>query len=268
MRSVSPDFLPGAVAATGVTDAVRQDWNAARYRREAGYVSDLGQDVLEWLAPQAGEDILDLGCGDGALSVRIAARGARVTGVDASADMVDACRAKGLDARCCDARALTFEACFDAVFSNAALHWIKPPQAVIDGVGRALKPGGRFVGEFGGFGNIAAIQTALMAVLEKHGLDGRAVNPWYFPTPTAYRGLLEAAGFEVRRIELIPRPTLLPQGLAAWLDLFAQAFLAPAGAAAERVKTEVVRLLQPVLCDEAGVWTADHVRLRFAAFKS
>ena len=155
---------------------------------------------------------------------------------------------------------------FDAVFSNAALHWMPDADAVIAGVQRALKPGGRFVGEFGGHGNVAAIVVALVATLVRRGHDGAAAIPWYFPTAEAYRAKLEHHGFAVDRIELIPRPTPLPTDMAGWLDTFAENFF---GRLEPNEKTEaraeVLALLRPCLCDDDGRWTADYVRLRFAA---
>ena len=106
--------------------------------------------VVEWLNPQAGERILDLGCGDGALTLKLKALGCEVVGVDSSPELVHVAQALGLDARLMDGQNLQFKAEFDAVLTNAALHWMKQPDAVIQGVGQALKPGGRFVGEFGG----------------------------------------------------------------------------------------------------------------------
>ena len=155
------------------------------------------------------------------------------------------------------------------MFSNAALHWMKAdPDAVIIGVARALRPGGRFVGELGGHGNVAAVAVALIAALARRGIDGAARFPWYFPTPAAYRSRLERGGFRVEPIELIPRPTPLATGMAAWLETFADPFLrgmAPSDKAL--VRAEVVEMLRPVLCDENGNWCADYVRLRFAAVK-
>jgi SAM-dependent methyltransferase len=244
-----------------------QDWEAQRYARNARFVADLGQPVVELLAPRAGERILDLGCGDGALTRRLAELGCSVVGVDAGPDMIRAARALGLDARVVDGHALPFEREFDAVFSNAALHWMKrDPQAVIAGVARALRPGGRFVGEMGGQGNVAAITVALLAVLERRGLDGRAVHPWYFPTPAAYRARLERQAFVVETIELLPRLTPLPTGMSGWLETFAEPFfkLLPEADRAS-AKEEAVELLATSLRDEAGAWTADYVRLRFRA---
>ena len=243
-----------------------QDWRAERYRRHAGFVAELGQAVLEWLAPGPGERILDLGCGDGALTARIAAAGATVVGVDAGPDMVAAARARGLDARVADALDLPFEAEFDAVFSNAALHWMRRPDAVIAGVARALKSGGRFVAEMGGHGNVAAITVALILALDRRGLDGAARIPWYFPSAADYGRRLEQAGFTVERIDLIPRPTPLPTDIEGWLETFAENFfkvLAPDQRPS--AMAEVVAALEPCLRDEQGGWTADYVRLRFAA---
>ena len=248
--------------------ATGQRWDPERYARNARFVADLGATLVELLAPRPGEAILDLGCGDGALTEALVARGALVVGVDGSAEQVAAARARGLDARQADGEALDFEAAFDAVFSNAALHWMRKADAVIDGVWRALKPGGRFVAEMGGAGNVAGIRTALLAALERRGIDGQAVDPWYFPSPEDYRRRLEARGFEVESIALIDRPTPLPGAMADWLETFAETFLklVPAEARAA-LAMEVSEALRPSHCDAEGRWTADYVRLRFSARK-
>lgn len=244
-----------------------QHWNPAQYGKNARFVSDLGVPVLELLAPQPGERILDLGCGDGALTIKLSKMGCRVFGVDASAEMVDAAKALGLDAQVQDGQALAFDGEFDAVFSNAALHWMQQPRQVMRGVARALKAGGRFVAEFGGHGNVAAIVGALESALRARGLP--IANPWFFPQPEAYQTMLEAEGFEVQSIELIPRPTLLPGDVKAWLETFAQSFSA-AVPLADRPAfiAEVVQALRPRLCNAKGDWYADYVRLRFAARKA
>ncbi|HKX07204.1 MAG TPA: class I SAM-dependent methyltransferase [Stellaceae bacterium] len=246
---------------------VDQRWDPGRYQENAGFVAVLGAPLFEMLAPKAGERILDLGCGDGALTEKIAAV-ATVVAVDASADQIKAARARGLDAHVVDGTKLAFDAEFDAVFSNAALHWMRDPDAVIAGVWRALRPGGRFVAECGGAGNVELILRALVAALERRGLDGRAAIPWYFPAPEEYRGRLERQGFVVESIAIIPRPTPLPGALGDWLDTFAESFLA-AVPVADRpaVKREVEAELRPTLLNAQGVWITDYVRLRFAARK-
>ncbi len=244
-----------------------QTWNAEDYARQAGYVAELGRPVVDLLQPKEGERILDLGCGDGRLSVALAKTGATILACDSSSDMVARARATGVEALVLDAQNFLFEEEFDAVFSNAALHWMKDSVSVIEGVHRALLPDGRFVAEFGGFGNIAAITAAITAVLNAHGFDGAGLNPWFFPTADAYRKLLENAGFRVKRIDLFSRPTFLPQGMKSWLDMFVQEFFQPVGDLSEKLKGEVVAALHPVLRDDGGYWYADHMRLRFAAFK-
>ncbi len=246
--------------------AAAQHWDPQRYNKNAGFVAELGAPLLDLLQLRAGERVLDLGCGEGALTAKLVDAGAEVVGVDASPDQVAAAKARGLDARVMSGEALTFEAEFDAALSNAALHWMLNPDAVLQGMARALKPGGRFVAEMGGHGNVATILDALIAALEARGLEARSANPWYFPTPEAYQAKLEAAGFSVDSIALIPRPTPLPGAIGGWLETFAEAFLKqvpPAGR--DDLIDEVGERLRPVLCDDKGGWSADYVRLRFAA---
>jgi SAM-dependent methyltransferase len=163
-------------------------------------------------------------------------------------------------------QSLAFDREFDAVFSNAALHWMRPPEAVLVGVSRALKPGGRFVAEMGGHNNTAAVLVALAAVLARRGLDAQRLSPWYFPSAAAYRSKLEGAGFTVTDIDIFPRPTVLASGLDAWLDNFFEDFFAPLPEAdRSAARAEIADLLRPVLVDEIGAWIADYVRLRFRA---
>lgn len=243
----------------------RQTWSAASYDEHARFVSDLAQGVLDWLKPQAGECILDVGCGDGVLTAELAAAGADVVGVDSSENFVATCKARGLDVRLMDGEALTFENEFDAVFSNAALHWMRRPERVIAGVRRALRHKGRFVAEFGGHGNVAAITTALHAVAVRHGKDASLAHPWFFPSVETYRAMLETQGFEVARIALIPRPTPLKTGMAAWLRLFNTPFFTQFGDGFDAAVKEAEDLLKFALCDAQGNWTADYVRLRVEA---
>ncbi len=247
-----------------------QTWNPDQYARNARFVSDLGAPVVELLAPQAGERILDLGCGDGVLTAKLATMGCDVVGVDGSVAQVEAAKKLGVEAYTADGEHLDFENEFDAVFSNAALHWMRRnPDAVIGGVWRALRPGGRFVAEMGGHGCVEAIKTALIEALKRRGVDGQTANPWYFPTVEDYSTRLTNHGFVIHSIALIPRPTPLPGDVTAWLETFAQNFTAtlpPAKRPAYLV--EVRESLRDQLCDADGKWTADYVRLRFLARKS
>jgi SAM-dependent methyltransferase len=245
-----------------------QRWNACGYAENARFVADLGMLVVDLLAPRPGERILDLGCGDGALTEKLAAAGCDVVGADASAELVEAARARGLDVRLINGETLTFDTEFDAVFSNAALHWMRRPDAVIDGVYRALKPGGRFVGEFGGAGNVARIASALEAALERRGYDGKAANPWYFPSAEDYAAKLAEHGFRVHSAELIDRPTPLPTGMAGWLATFAGSFTAHIPVSEHgALLNEVLEEISPHLMKPDGTWYADYVRLRFSADK-
>ena len=251
---------------TETTTTQTQSWDPERYARNARFVAELGAPLVALLAPRAGEQILDLGCGDGALSIELMAAGATVVGVDAGADMVAAAKALGVDAHVGDGQALTFDNAFDAVFSNAALHWMRDADAVVAGVKRALKPGGRFVAEFGGAGNVATVMGALVAALERRGIDGRARSPWYFPTPEAYREKLEAHGFTVASIALIPRPTPLPGDIRDWLETFCESFLGGVPAAERAaLKDEAATALEATNRDADGGWSVDYVRLRVAA---
>lgn len=254
------------MSSTKANSAGAQTWCAEQYAQHASFVPALGAPLIDRLDPKPGERILDLGCGDGTLTAQIAARGATVVGIDASPEMAAAARARGLDARVLNAEALPFDAEFDGVFSNAVLHWITKADAVAQGVARALKPGGRFVGEFGGHTNVAAITVALRAVLPRYGIE--APTDWYYPTPEAYRRRLEAAGLRVEDIALVPRPTPLPTGMTGWLDTFRGTVLrAIPEPQRDQAKSELVELLRPALCDDEGRWTADYVRLRFTARK-
>ena len=243
-----------------------QHWDPAQYAENARFVSDLGMPVVELLSPKLGERILDLGCGDGTLTLKLMAHGCEVVGVDSSREMVAAAKSLGLDAQVMNGLTLSFTNEFDAVFSNAALHWMKQPEEVIARVWRALKSGGRFVGEFGGYGNVAAIVNAMEFSLSSRGAE--VASPWFFPRAEEYRRLLEARGFAVRSIVLIPRPTSLPGNIGGWLETFAQPYTSALPAAEKQgFVSEVVHALRPILCDANGNWHADYVRLRFSAMK-
>lgn len=245
-----------------------QTWNPEEYARNARFVAELGMPVVDLLAPAAGERILDLGCGDGYLTARLAARGCEVVGVDASAAQVEAARRAGVRAEVRAAEALDFEDAFDAVFSNATLHWVRDADRAIAAVWRALKPGGRFVAEMGGAGCVGRIREGLAAALARRGVDFGRLDPWYFPSAEEYGARLAAAGFRVETITWFPRPTPLPGAMRAWLETFALSFTAALAPDDRGVfLDEVQEWLRPHLCDDAGRWTADYTRLRFRALK-
>jgi trans-aconitate methyltransferase len=243
-------------------------WNTDTYSKNARFVSDLGAPLLELLAPKPGELILDLGCGDGALTEKISAMGSLVIGADSSRPLIEAAHARGLDVVQMDGQRLGLRGNFEAVFSNAALHWMKRADRVLEGVARCLKPGGRFVGEFGGKGNVETIRAALHTALRKRGIDPWSADPWYYPSPQEYSELLMQLGFAVEYIELIPRPTKLPGDILAWLEVFAQPFTnSVASAEKDSFLDEVRADLKPALRKTDGSWYADYVRLRFKAIR-
>ncbi len=245
-----------------------QSWDAQAYEKNGAFVHGLAGGVLEWLAAQPGERILDLGCGDGQLTQRIAATGTVVVGVDASPEMLAAARSRGVDAQEGRAELLPFaDRSFDAVFSNAALHWVRGQDEMMAEVRRVLKPGGRFVAEMGGHGNIAAIRVALMAVLARRGYGDREDGVNYYPTPESYTRRLERHGFKVRQIAYFPRPTILSEsGMTGWLRTFRSGVLESLPEEIrETIVEETAALLAPALRDEEGNWTGDYVRLRFIA---
>jgi trans-aconitate methyltransferase len=246
-----------------------QRWDPKTYAANARFVSDLGMPVVELLAPRAGERVLDLGCGDGALTERLVELGCRVVGVDSSAEQVAAACERGLDARVARAEALPFDGEFDAVLSNAVLHWVKDADGAIASVHRALVPGGRFAAELGGVGCVDKIRSAMHAALRARGVDPAPLDPWYFPTEADYRSRLERGGFEVRSIALFDRPTPLPGDVTGWLETFTLPFLAGVARAQRAdVIADVRERLRPALCDTEGRWTADYVRLRVLAVKA
>lgn len=246
-------------------------WDAERYDEAFGFVPALGVGVLDLLDPRPGERVLDLGCGSGELTAQIASRGARVVGVDSSPEMLARAgeRFPDLDLRLVDGHDLDVDEPVDAVFSNAALHWMTDPDAVLAGVRSALRPGGRFVAEMGAAGNVAQLVSALRAAAFRIDLADELLLPWYFPTPAEQAVRLEQVGFTVRLLEYVDRPTPLTGcagGAADWWRMFGPTTLeqVPAGRLDELLAT-VNELAAPSLRGADGVWVADYVRLRFVA---
>jgi trans-aconitate methyltransferase len=248
-------------------------WDSTLYEESFGIITQFGAGVVELLAPRPGERIVDLGCGTGGLTAQIAAAGADVLGIDSSEAMIARARelCPGLRFEVARGEDFAVEEPVDAVFSSAALHWMSPPEAVATAVARALKPGGRFVAEMGGKGNIATIIGAVYQALAEEGIPRERIrNPWYFPSIGEYGSLLEGAGFEVLLMQLFDRPTPLddcPNGMADWLRMFGGAFLeAVRDTRRKRVQERVNELTRPLLTRE-GRWVADYRRLRFMAVK-
>ena len=248
-------------------------WDAELYDSKHAFVWEKARGLVEWLAPQDGERILDIGCGTGQLSAEIAASGALVVGVDRSPDMVDEARKKfpGLRFEVCDARALEFREEFDAVFSNAALHWIPQAELVVAGISRALKPGGRFVAEFGGKGNVEQVVAALQQGLSRLGIAGEGANPWYYPGIAEYSSLLERHGLEVRQATLFHRPTRLEDGetgLANWIGMFCGTFVERVGREQRADYLRAVEAAARQTLWKGDHWELDYRRLRLSATKA
>ena len=249
-----------------------EKWDAGLYDARHAFVWEKAKGVVELLAAKSGERVLDLGCGTGTLTAEIAACGAQMVGVDRSFEMIEAARKKfpAIQFEVSDARALPFSAEFDAVFSNAALHWIPEAGSVVEGVSRSLKRGGRFVAEFGGNGNVRNVVAALESALGQLAISSDGANPWFYPSVSQYAALLEKHSLEVREASLFERPTRLEdgqRGFATWIAMFGNSFL-------ERVppdqRTAFIRAAEhaagPSLW-QGDHWELDYRRLRIAAWK-
>ena len=240
-------------------------WDPQEYQERHAYVFQYGEALLDLLAPQAGERILDLGCGAGQLTAAIAQRGAVALGIDASPEMIAQARANfpALDFRIGDATNFSVSEPLDAVFSNAALHWVKNAGAAAACVSRALKPAGRFVAELGGHGNIQSIVNVIRELL------GPVELPWFFPSIGEYASLLEPHGLEVRRAELFDRPTRVEgeDGMEHWLSVFGACIVAGMPDTRQKeIWRTVAQQLRP-RCYRDGAWTLDYRRLRVVGIK-
>jgi len=246
-------------------------WDAELYEARHGFVWRLGEGVVESLNPQPGERILDVGCGTGQLTQKISESGANVLGLDASPDMIGQARQNypGLKCVLADAATMKFESEFDAVFSNAALHWMLDRAGVAAGVARALKKGGRFVAEMGGKGNVRILEGAIEKIAAKYHDGPIPERRTYYPALGEYAALLEEHGLEVRFAQLFDRPTPLEgeDGMANWVRQFKWYYFEAlrAGQQKEALR-EIIEELRPAL-RSGEVWYADYRRLRISAVK-
>ncbi len=248
------------------------NWDADLYENKHAFVWEHGQYLLKLLNPKPGESILDIGCGTGQLTAKIAQTGCEITGIDHASSMIEKAKQNypHLFFNVADARTFQVDQPVDAVFSNAVLHWIKEANEAIASIYQALKPGGRFVAEFGGKGNIQAIAQALNSALEAIAISAPARNPWYFPSIGEYATLLEQQGFHVTYATLYARPTLLAEkeaGMANWIKMFADAFFVGLSANQQmQIIRTVEEQLKPTLYQQ-GTWTADYQRICIVAIK-
>jgi trans-aconitate methyltransferase len=251
---------------------VAQDakWDANLYDEKHSFVWKMAAGLLDLLEAKPGERILDIGCGTGHLTAQIAATGAHVIGVDRSAEMIQQARAAhpSLAFEIMDARQLSFAQPFDAVFSNATLHWITEPERVVTAIAAILRPGGRFVAEFGGKRNVHEVVSAFSRAWKNLKLPGDFPNPWYYPSVAEYSSLLERHSLEITYTLLFGRPTPLEDGehgLRHWLDMFGGSIAsAIAPDVQEKLKAEVERRARPHLFHDAR-WVMDYRRLRIVA---
>lgn len=247
-------------------------WNAALYDNKHSFVSAYGEDVVGWLNPQPGEHILDLGCGTGQLANDIAHRGASITGIDKSPEMIAKAKATypSLSFDVADATSFQFSEPFDAIFSNATLHWVNEKELAAAAMFRNLKPGGRLVLEMGGKGNVSHIGQAIHEAMKLQGLENKiAADFWYFPSLGEYTSLLEATGFRILSAAHFDRPTTLSgeTGMEDWINMFGSFFFRHiSDEQATAVTKQAVELLKPQFFNE-GTWQADYVRLRVKAIK-
>lgn len=240
-------------------------WDPVKYNQIADFVAKLGEPLITLLAPKSSDLLLDIGCGDGKLTQKLQGVCQHIIGIDSSSDMVKAANSLGIEAYLKDAHQLEFDAAFDGIISNAALHWMTSPEKVLKGVHDALRPKGIFVAEFGGLGNAGKIVNAVSTALLQRDIPFQ--NPWYFPSTEAYSTLLKESGFKVESIELFDRLTPLPEHLSEWILTFGQSFFSNASdQQIDSIIGQVINQLKPDLFIN-GHWHVDYVRLRVRAAK-
>jgi trans-aconitate methyltransferase len=245
-----------------------QSWSPELYEKNARFVSHLADDIVKMLDPRPGERVLDIGCGDGYLTEKLASHGATLVGVDYSETLVEAARQRGIDARHGNGEDLQFDSEFDGAFSNAAMHWMLRADDTAAGVFRALKPGGRFVGEFAGARNAKIIRREIHAALERRGIDAGTIDPWYLPEEDEYRRVLSGAGFVIKYLKLFDRPVSIDYPLAQWIQTFGSPYIkALKNHDEQEFLSEISERARKELLQDDGKWTIDYTRIRFMAVK-
>jgi len=242
-------------------------WNAKKYSKHADFVSNLALPLVELLEPKANESILDLGCGEGTLALEIKKYDTKIIAVDLSSDMVEKTKNKGIEAYVSSATQLDFDNKFDAVFSNAVLHWVKDSKLALNQIHKVLKKDGRFVAEFGAKDNIKQLIDAMQEVFSSNKEYGKFNNPWNFQSQEDYSELLEQNGFKIQYIKTIVRPTPIDD-ILNWLEIFANGIISHLNEAEKsNFKNEVKNILKDKLYTKKDGWVIDYVRLRLKATK-
>jgi ubiquinone/menaquinone biosynthesis C-methylase UbiE len=254
------------------TQSIQDNWNANLYDQNHSFVSKYGSDLIELLAPKQGEKILDLGCGTGDLAKKLADVGVNIVGADKSKNMVAQAKNKypNISFVVGDATELGYHTEFDAVFSNATLHWVKQPKRALEGIFQSLKPGGRFVAEFGGKGNVQTITDEIIHQIKQSGIEFRPEQfPWYYPSIGEYTTLMEEVGFKVILAEHYDRPTPLEgkNGLKNWIEMFGGLLFEGIDEDSKKnIITKVEKNLSEILKND-GNWIADYKRIRVIGLK-
>lgn len=248
-------------------------WKVDLYNKKHAFVYEYGQELIQLLDSQEDEFILDLGCGSGQLTNEISKSGARVIGMDSSNEMVSKAKNNypNLQFFVKDAASFQFEKPFDAIFSNAVLHWVKNKENTIVSMYKNLKPGGRIVLEFGGSGNVKTIIESIKKSLKQRGyIENSTIENWYFPSISEYTFLLEKNGFEVNIAQLYDRPTELTDsknGIKDWIRMFGSTFFVDIPPEEKNIILEEIQNDLREKCFIEGKWYADYRRVRVMARK-
>lgn len=246
-------------------------WDTELYEANHSFVWQRGEALVDLLQPLTGERILDLGCGTGHLTAKLAESGADVLGIDSSPAMIGQARQNFplLTFKLANASEMNYADEFDGIFSNAALHWMTDASTVAANMARALRPAGRLVFEMGGKGNIYTIEKTIVDTLQSRSSEPLVDRRNYFPSVAEYASVLEGYGFEIRLATLFDRPTPLSGegGMEDWIRQFKWYYFDNLEPKERKVLlAEIIEKLRPLLYRD-GEWTADYRRLRMIAVK-